>query len=91
MKKILLIEDNDDIRNNIAEILELSNYSVIAAENGITGIEQAMQNSPDLITCDITMPVLCAMLFATVCNQTDRQEMNDRTSSAKPNLLSFEK
>ena len=33
MKKILLIEDNDHIRNNTAEILELSNYQVIMAEN----------------------------------------------------------
>ena len=43
MKTILLIEDNDDIRNNTAEILELSNYKVIVAENGKVGVEKAMQ------------------------------------------------
>ena len=58
MKKILVIEDNDDIRENTAEILELSNYNVIAAENGKVGVEKAIEHSPDLIICDIMMPVL---------------------------------
>lgn len=58
MKKILLIEDNDDIRNNTAEILELSNYKVFVAENGKTGIKKAIEQKPDLIICDIMMPVL---------------------------------
>lgn len=58
MQKILLIEDNDDIRNNTAEILELSNYEVITAENGKVGVEKALEHKPDLIICDIMMPVL---------------------------------
>ncbi len=58
MQKILLIEDNDDIRNNTAEILELSNYKVILAENGKIGVEKALADTPDLIICDIMMPVL---------------------------------
>lgn len=58
MKKILLIEDNDDVRNNTAEILELSNYKVIVAENGKAGVEKAIEHTPDLIICDIMMPVL---------------------------------
>ena len=58
MKTILLIEDNNDIRNNTAEILELSNYKVVVAENGKVGVEQAIQHLPDLIICDIMMPVL---------------------------------
>jgi CRP/FNR family cyclic AMP-dependent transcriptional regulator len=58
MKKILLIEDNDNIRNNTAEILELSNYQVILAENGKVGIQKAMEHAPDLIICDIMMPIL---------------------------------
>jgi DNA-binding response OmpR family regulator len=58
MKKILLIEDNEDICNNTAEILELSNYKVITAENGKTGLEKAIAEQPDLIICDIMMPVL---------------------------------
>jgi len=58
MKKILLIEDNKDVRENTAEILELSNYSVFTAENGKKGVEVAMKEKPDLIICDIMMPVL---------------------------------
>ncbi len=58
MKKILLIEDNADIRENTAEILELTNYRVFTAENGKVGVELALREKPDLIVCDIMMPVL---------------------------------
>ena len=58
MKKILLIEDNDEIRENTAEILELANYKVVTAANGKIGIETALAELPDLIVCDIMMPVL---------------------------------
>ena len=58
MKKILLVEDNEDIRNNTAEILELSNYTVYTAENGKVGVEKAIEHNPDLIICDIMMPEL---------------------------------
>ncbi len=58
MKKILLIEDNDDIRSNTAEILELANYEVQVAENGKIGVEKALEFLPDLIICDIMMPEL---------------------------------
>src|SRR3954452_2791740 len=58
MKKILLIEDNDEIRENTAEILELSNYKVFTASNGKIGVELAVEKKPDLIVCDIMMPVL---------------------------------
>lgn len=58
MKKILLIEDSEDIRINTAEILALSNYQVIEAENGKVGVEKALKEKPDLIICDIMMPVL---------------------------------
>ncbi len=58
MNTILLIEDNFEVRENIAEILELANFKVITAENGKVGVEKAMQERPDLIICDIMMPVL---------------------------------
>jgi CRP-like cAMP-binding protein len=57
-KKILLIEDNKDMRENTAEILELSKYQVFTAKNGKEGIEIAQKEKPDLIICDIMMPVL---------------------------------
>ena len=55
---ILVIEDNKDMRENTAEILELSNYNVLMAENGKIGIELARNSNPDLILCDIAMPEL---------------------------------
>lgn len=58
MKKILIIEDNDEVRENTAEIIELSNYEVITAANGKEGVEKALAERPDLIICDIMMPVL---------------------------------
>ncbi|MBH8567442.1 response regulator [Microvirga sp. STS02] len=58
MKTILLIEDNDVIRENTAEILELAGYAVLTAENGKAGVEKALSTKPDLVVCDIMMPVL---------------------------------
>ncbi|MCX8080374.1 MAG: response regulator [Bacteroidia bacterium] len=58
MSKILIIEDQQDIRENAAEILELAGYQVLQAENGKVGLELAAAELPDLIICDIMMPVL---------------------------------
>src|SRR5215210_5364046 len=58
MKKILIIEDNLEVRENAAEIVELSNYKVVTADNGKAGVELAFKEKPDLIVCDIMMPVL---------------------------------
>ncbi len=55
MKTILLIEDNTE---NMAEILELSNYRVLTAGDGKEGVSLAIQHKPDLVVCDIMMPVL---------------------------------
>ncbi len=56
MDKILIIEDNDDVRSNIQEILELENFSTIVAENGQIGVKLAMKEYPNLIISDISMP-----------------------------------
>ncbi|MCW2119406.1 response regulator [Flavobacterium sp. 7A] len=58
MSRILLIEDNTDVRENTAEILTLENYEVITAENGKIGIQKALEHLPDIIICDIMMPEL---------------------------------
>jgi CRP-like cAMP-binding protein/ActR/RegA family two-component response regulator len=57
-KKALIIEDNNDIRENVVEILELAGYTVFAADNGKTGVDLAVKNLPDIILCDIMMPEL---------------------------------
>ena len=58
MKTILLIEDNLEMRENTAEILELASYGVVTAKNGKEGIKLAINSHPDLIICDIMMPEL---------------------------------
>lgn len=56
--KILLIEDNKEIRENITEILELDGFDVFTAENGKDGLDVALEAVPDLIVCDIMMPIM---------------------------------
>ncbi|MCS6808180.1 MAG: response regulator [Bacteroidota bacterium] len=56
MKKILVIEDEQFVRENIVEILESSGYAVISASHGREGIELARQHLPDMIICDVMMP-----------------------------------
>lgn len=58
MKQVLLIEDDLTLRENTAEILELQNYNVITAANGMEGLEMAKTKLPDIIVCDIMMPKL---------------------------------
>ncbi|MGZ8559620.1 MAG: response regulator [Chitinophagaceae bacterium] len=58
MKSVLIIEDNTDIRENTAEILDMAGYKTFSAENGKKGVELALKEKPDLIVCDIMMPEL---------------------------------
>ena len=57
-KTILVIDDNNDIRENTAEILELAGYKTFTAENGRRGVEVAVREKPSVIVCDIMMPEL---------------------------------
>jgi two-component system sensor kinase len=58
MVKILIIEDETNIRENLEAILELENFETLAADNGRLGVELALQEQPDLILCDVMMPQL---------------------------------
>src|SRR5438270_12018357 len=57
-RSILVIDDNTDIRENTAEILELAGYKTFTAENGKRGVEIAAKEKPAAIVCDIMMPEL---------------------------------
>lgn len=57
-KTILVIDDNNDLRENTAEILDLAGYNTLTAENGKRGVEVATREKPDVIVCDIMMPEL---------------------------------
>jgi CheY-like chemotaxis protein len=56
MARILIIEDDADIRTNTAELLELEGFVVCTASNGKKGLEEIEKLAPDLILCDLRMP-----------------------------------
>lgn len=56
MRKILVIEDEETVRENILELLDAEGFEAIAAENGRIGLSLAQQELPDLILCDVRMP-----------------------------------
>ena len=58
MKKILVIEDDPEMRRNLTTILRLEKFHPLAAENGRLGVELAKKEKPDLILCDVMMPEL---------------------------------
>jgi DNA-binding response OmpR family regulator len=58
MKKVLLIEDDTTLRENTAELLELENFKVLTATNGLEGLDKAKKELPNVIVCDIMMPKL---------------------------------
>lgn len=55
---VLLVEDTEDVRISVAELLEMNGYRCITAVHGQDGIEKARQNDPDIIVSDIMMPVM---------------------------------
>ena len=58
MPKILIIDDEAPLRDEVADWLEFEGYEVLTAENGRVGLEKATCDMPDLIVCDIAMPEL---------------------------------
>lgn len=89
-KTILLIEDNLEMRENTAEIMELASYNVITAIDGKDGVSKAKEHQPDLIICDIMMPEMdgygvlyilskdpntCAIPFVFLTAKAEKQEL----------------
>ncbi|MCE2611552.1 response regulator [Flavobacteriaceae bacterium D16] len=74
MKKVLLIEDDTILRENTAELLELSDYQVFTAPNGKRGVQLALEQQPDVVVCDIMMPEMdgYAVLEALSQNEVTR-------------------
>jgi len=70
MKRILVIEDNLEVRENLCEILELSGYEVSSAENGKLGVTKAHEVMPHLIICDVMMPELDGFGVLKIINKT---------------------
>ena len=58
MKKILVIEDEPEMRRNLLTILKLEKFQPVGAENGRAGLDAIKRDKPDLILCDVMMPEL---------------------------------
>lgn len=58
MKKILVIEDQDQTRSFFLECLETEGFHAIGAENGLLGVQLAQEQLPDVVICDLVMPLL---------------------------------
>lgn len=58
MATILVIEDERLLRENLLSLLEFEGYSVLEAEDGQRGLDLATEHHPDLVICDIAMPVM---------------------------------
>ena len=58
MNRILVIEDEPEMRRNLVTVLRMEGYEAIAAENGLRGVDLAKAHGPDLILCDVMMPEL---------------------------------
>jgi CheY-like chemotaxis protein len=56
MKKILVIEDDANIRESLVELLEMKSFELLSADNGADGLKIAQETPPDLIVCDVMMP-----------------------------------
>lgn len=56
MAKILLIDDNEAVRESLGEILKMENHEVHIAENGVNGMKVCKKNSFDIIISDLFMP-----------------------------------
>lgn len=72
MNKILIIEDEPTMRQNLLDLLELENYQVLAAANGPDGVVIARREVPDLILCDVMMPKLDGHGVLTALRDTPR-------------------
>lgn len=75
MKTILFIDDNTEMLENTAELLELSNYKVYTASNGKDGVKIAKKENPDLIICDVMMPGLDGYEVLHILSQDPKTEM----------------
>lgn len=75
MPKILIIEDDESIRENVVLLLETEGYEVVEAQNGKLGLEMALTSQPDLIICDIMMPELDGYEVAAAIRKSDELKM----------------
>ncbi len=69
---VLIIEDNAEVRENLAEILDLCGYHTLTAPNGLAGAKTAIEHLPDLILCDVMMPELDGFGVLNLLSENER-------------------
>lgn len=91
-KKILVIEDDITLRDNICEYLEDCNFDVTSADDGLEGLEKFEKTIPDLVLCDIAMPKLDGFqLFEKIRSVTEYSEIPFIFLTARIALEDFQK
>ncbi|HLG16893.1 MAG TPA: response regulator [Blastocatellia bacterium] len=65
-KKILIVEDSEDVRRMLVRLLETASYSVLTASDGVGGLQTADGDRPDLIITDLNMPRLDGVQMITM-------------------------
>jgi CheY-like chemotaxis protein len=71
MKKVLIIEDTLQIRENIAELLEIKQYQVLLASDGEEALQLIRDTPPDLVICDVKMPKMGGFELKKALNNQD--------------------
>ena len=72
MQTILIVEDNKDYRANLADLLQQELYYTIEAENGRIGLAMIGDHLPDLILCDIDMPIMTGIEMLVLMKQDSK-------------------
>ncbi|MBW6482517.1 MAG: response regulator [Vicingaceae bacterium] len=75
MEQILIIEDDKNIRETLKDILELSGYNILTANNGKEGYHAILTNYPDLVLCDVNMPELDGFELLGAINQRLKEKI----------------
>ncbi|MDG1913858.1 MAG: response regulator [Crocinitomix sp.] len=75
MEKLLIVEDEQDLREALQSILELAGYEVLTAKNGKDGYDAIMTHLPDLVLCDVNMPELDGFELLSAINQRLSEEI----------------
>lgn len=75
MERIVIVEDEEGIRETLQEILELSGYEVFSASNGKLGFDLIIEEEPDLVLCDVSMPILDGFALLEAISQRLKDEL----------------
>jgi DNA-binding NtrC family response regulator len=93
MASIILIDDDDDMRDTMADLLEIEGHEVRTARNGVEGLQALDDRIPQLVLTDVEMPVLdgCAMVYRMFVENLGRENVPIIVASGAPDLCQIAK